>query len=291
MTGRPASELAAHQYADAGWPVFPARPGGKEPLIPSAHPAGDPQARQCRGECGREGHGLHDAVTSHQQISRWWSRTPDANVAIATGAPGPDVLDIDVHTSGAGWPALNRLKRAGLVPAPTAIIRTPSGGAHLYFRGSDQRNGSLPRHHLDHRGTGGYVIAPPSTTGGRAYEVVQHRAASNGFDWSAARNLLEPPQPRPARQASASPGPGELARLAQWVARQEPGNRSQGLYWAACRAAEKGLLDPCGAEVLVDAALQAGIVGGEREARQKIDYARTAPGLRLAGPDREAEAG
>src|SRR6185437_679516 len=87
---RPAE--AAHRYAEHGWPVFPVQPGEKLPLLPSAHPDG---GAPCAGECGREGHGFHDATTDHQVISRWWNRAPEANVGIATGSPGPDVVDVD----------------------------------------------------------------------------------------------------------------------------------------------------------------------------------------------------
>ena len=44
------------------------------------------------------------------------------------------------------------------------LVRTPSGGLHAYFRPIDpeMRSWSLPGQHLDFRGDGGYVIAPPS---------------------------------------------------------------------------------------------------------------------------------
>ena len=258
MTARERPWDAARRYAAAGWPVFPCRFDSKEPATE---------------------HGFMDATTDPERIDWWWGRRdPEQNVAIATGAPGPDVLDIDQHgEAGNGFAALNRLKRAGLVPAPTAVARTPSGGLHLYFAGTDQRNGSVPREHVDHRGAGGYVVAPPSRVGGRPYEVVSHQAVSNELDWQAARDFLAPRQARPQRQLPQAGQPEELESLARWVASRREGNRSQGLYWAACRASEHGLLDAAAEETLVVAALQAGIKGGEREARQKIAYARQAP--------------
>ena len=75
MSGRDDRNLrAALAYATAGWPVFPCIPGEKVPAT---------------------SHGVKDATTDAAQIRAWWARNPDRNVAIATGAPGPDVLDID----------------------------------------------------------------------------------------------------------------------------------------------------------------------------------------------------
>ena len=67
---------AALAYASYGWPVFPCQAGSKVPAT---------------------SHGFLDATTDPDQIREWWHRRPDANLAIATGSPGPDVLDIDQH--------------------------------------------------------------------------------------------------------------------------------------------------------------------------------------------------
>ena len=118
-------------YARRGWPVFPCLPGQKIPATT---------------------HGYQDATTDEQQITEWFGRGQRWNLAIATGAPGPDVLDIDQHgQAGNGYPAFARLRRAGLVNGAAAYVRTPAGGMHAYFAGSDQHNGRLPSHHLDFR--------------------------------------------------------------------------------------------------------------------------------------------
>jgi hypothetical protein len=171
-------------------------------------------------------------------IRAWWRRWPTANVSIATGAPGPDVLDVDVKPDGDGWAAFNRLKRAGLLTGAKALVRTPSGGLHSYYTGSGQLNGKLPRHHIDFRSAGGYVLAPPSRVHGRLYELLDHRAGACGhLDWQAAVRLLEPPRPTGRPRGSDA---GDLGKLAGWVAAQREGNRNDGLFWAACRAAETG---------------------------------------------------
>ena len=111
---------------------------------------------------------------TEQQITAWFSRNPRWNLAIATGAPGPDVLDVDDHgPAGNGYAAFATLSSAGLLDGAAAYVRTPSGGLHAYFRGSDQRNGHLPAHHLDFRSRGGYVLAPPSLVDGKPYQLIR----------------------------------------------------------------------------------------------------------------------
>jgi hypothetical protein len=251
-------ELAAHRYAEVGWPVFPCAPGAKVPLI-------------------KDGNGLHDATTQHRQIQAWWRATPTANVAIRTGAPGPDVLDVDVKPDSSGWPSFNKLVRAELVPPALAEIRTPSGGAHFYYRGTSQGNSSLRKSAVDYRGLNGYVVAPPSTVAGKPYELVHHGQSEATFDFAAARRLLEPEPERPAR--SVEHDDEELTRLAGWLKTQGEGHRNAGLFWAACRAVEGGHAD-LGA--LADAAREAGLK--EREIDQTIESAQ-----RTAGPFREAQ--
>jgi hypothetical protein len=221
-------------YARRGWPVFPCLPGQKVPATE---------------------HGFRDATTDPDRISHWWTKHPASNLAIATGTPGPDVLDVDIHPSGSGFKAFNRLQRAGLLTGARAYVRTPSGGMHAYFPGSNQRNGHLPSQHLDFRSTGGYIIAPPSQIDGKRYELIRQQTAQTAscLDWAAATRLLEPPQPRRQSPAHA----GDAAALTRWVAQLQEGNRNAGLYWAARRAIEAG--QPESLDAIADAAKSAGL--------------------------------
>ena len=84
----------ALEYAARGWPVFPCNAGQKTPAT---------------------SHGHRDATTDPAQITAWFTRNPHWNLAIATGAPGPDVLDIDQHgPAGNGYAAFTTLTKAGL---------------------------------------------------------------------------------------------------------------------------------------------------------------------------------
>ena len=174
-------------YAARGWPVFPCSAGQKTPATP---------------------HGHRDATTDPAQITAWFTRHPHWNLAIATGAPGPDVLDVDQHgPAGNGYAAFATLRQAGLLDGAAAYVRTPSGGLHAYFRGSDQRNGHLPAHHLDFRSRGGYVLAPPSQVDGKPYQLIRTVDADGGLDWATVTGLLEPQRQIARRQPQPGPGP------------------------------------------------------------------------------------
>jgi Bifunctional DNA primase/polymerase, N-terminal len=246
MTGDVLGQALA--YAAAGWPVFPCKPDQKAPDTI---------------------HGFKDATTDPAVIRAWWPSRSPRNVAIATGEPGPDVLDVDVKPDGSGFAAFNRLKQAGLLTGARALVRTPSGGLHAYYAGTSQPSGRLVRDFLDFKAAGGYVLAPPSVVGGRPYELLDKRQASGRIDWQGIRRLLEPLRPvsRPGRGAGA---------LVAWVAGLAEGNRNAGLYWAACRLVEAD--SPSGdLEQLVSAAVQAGLP--EDEGRRTVaSAARKAAG-------------
>jgi hypothetical protein len=63
-------------YALAGWEIIPLR--GKVPWIPGVHPPG----HACKGECGRDGHGVLDATTNLREVTR------DASQTLVAGSGG-----------------------------------------------------------------------------------------------------------------------------------------------------------------------------------------------------------
>jgi Bifunctional DNA primase/polymerase, N-terminal len=251
-------------YARYGWPVFPCVPEEKNPATR---------------------HGFQDATTDEQQIADWFGRGYRWNLAIATGAPGPDVLDVDQHgTSGNGFAAFARLRRAGFLDGSAAYVRTPSGGLHAYFAGSRQHNGHLPGHHLDFRSVGGYIVAPPSQVDGKPYQLLQRLGGRGGLDWNAVTRLLEPQRQQRA-QSHHQPN-GDLGHLAQWVASQPQGNRNAGLFWAANRALEG---DPAAdLSPLAAAAQEAGL--GDQEINRTLESARKNGQGRPVLPEPQAEA-
>ena len=168
----------------------------------------------------------------------------------------------------AATPALARTMIAGGL----RMVRTRSGGLHVYFAGTTQRNGSLPRAHLDFRAAGGYVLAPPSTVEGAPYELLFSGVGQRQmFDWDAAVEVLAPA----AARRSGGGGTG-TAGLVAFVSRLEEGERNRGLFWAACRAVDEDHVETL--DDLVAAAIGTGL--------SKTEAARTvASAVRRAGYD------
>ena len=129
--------------------IFPCRPRDKRPATAN---------------------GLKDATTDPDMIRAWWQQQPDNNVAIATGAAsGIFVVDVDGLDAEA---ALRRLEAEhGALPATVEVIT--ARGRHIYFKWPQDRCAIPPARsapHIDVRGDGGYVLAPPSIhPSGRRY--------------------------------------------------------------------------------------------------------------------------
>lgn len=243
--------VAARYLAMTGVPVFPCQANGKRPIT----------AR-----------GFHDASTDLAKVEVWWSRTPEANVGVPTGAlSGMVVVDVDLHGLVDGRLAFARAEAAGLVGGWGLLVETPTGGVHAYFAakpGVEQRSWQSACAGVDFRGDGGYIIVSPSVRiiGGahRRYEVADINDGSAGtVDAARLRDFLDPrPVPVAARVAGLSRG-ADASRLASWMAGRGEGERNRSLFWAACRLAENGVPAADALDVMTAAAGQAGL--GDRE--------------------------
>jgi len=204
MSGLPSNPMrdAALWYADLGYPVFPCRPGLKQPLTE---------------------HGLLDATTDPEQIEHWWTERPDANVAIRTDG----LLVVDVDGADNAWLADQPGKLQELATAPTSL--TPRGGRQYIFRqpaGKAWRNtaGRLASR-VDTRADGGYIVVAPSVFDGKAYRWADGQLLDVSADrlpeppaWLAEALDREPSAPLAVTEAEATIPTGmrnaTLARLA-----------------------------------------------------------------------------
>lgn len=163
----------ALQYAGRGWRVFPchsiengACTCGKECASPGKHP-------RIKG-------GFKSASSDPRQIEAWWTKWPEANIAIATGN-GLTVLDID------GPKGLEELTQliSEHEPLPVTLTAKTGNGHHAYY--ADDGPGALgssAKNNLHIRGNGGYVIASPSKhASGRNYQWTNNISVARLPEW------------------------------------------------------------------------------------------------------------
>ena len=193
----------------------------------------------CNGKIPATTHSCKDATTDPAQIAEWWGGGSTYNIAIATGG-GIVVLDVDAdHERGKyGDETLDDLEQQyGPLPETWTCL-TGGGGVHYYFQCDDPAltvaAGFAPG--LDYRGTGGYVIAPPSIhpTTGRAYEWEASSTPTSVPlaplpDWLH-RLMLQGKRDKP-KQAKSKEAPGKVTE----------GQRNEEMFHLAASLRAKGL--------------------------------------------------
>ena len=153
-------------------------------------------------------HGVKDATTNRARVLAWWTQQPQANIGLATGHLF-DVLDVD---GPAGERAIGQLAAAHGLASSGPLVRTGGGGWHYYLAPTGLGNNRpVGLAHVDWRGRGGYVVAPPS-----------RHASGHPYQWLAGRDLDTPPGQVPSvllerlqpRQLQRPTGPDPLPTAA-----------------------------------------------------------------------------
>lgn len=137
--------LAALEYVEIGWPVFPCNPLDKRPLTT---------------------HGFKDATLDPNIVRSWWQQWPNAMIGVPMGSRS-GVFCVDLDRKEGGHDGV--LTWAGLTAkhgnVATRMHITPSTGMHAIFIYQDGiRN--IPLNKLapgiEIKGEGGYIVVPPS---------------------------------------------------------------------------------------------------------------------------------
>lgn len=167
-------------WAEQGWPVFPLRPGDKTPAIANPHPKGSKERAECKGQCGKLGHGVSDASRDPEKIRRMFAGRPDANIGGATTdrvvfdfdiQHGADRLDVfpptRAHLSGRGNGNTHLIYRTG-----GNLAQQIRPGTSVLGKGIDVRARS-----------GSYIVLPPSThpETGQPYTVADEAVPEYGL--------------------------------------------------------------------------------------------------------------
>jgi hypothetical protein len=221
---RPSWQLrdAALGYAARGIPVLPLHyplphhgglqsvPGDQQPVVRTGCSCRDPSCSQpAKHPLGAlVPHGVKDATCNRARIMAWWTRHPQANIGLATGHRF-DVLDVD---GPAGAQAIRALATAHGLASGGPLVRTGGGGWHFYLAPTGLGNAHpTGLDHVDWRGRGGYVVAPPS-----------RHASGYPYRWAVGRDLDVPPGQVPTvmlerlqpRHRQRPPGPVQLPAIA-----------------------------------------------------------------------------
>ena len=197
---------AALGYASRGIPVLPlhhpvVRLGGAAPV-----PAGQSLAQAnywVTCSCGEQTcpqfakhplgtlvpHGVKQATTNRARVLAWWTSHPLANIGLACGHTF-DVLDVDGPE---GEAAIHAFAAEHGLQSMGPLVRTGGGGWHFYLAPTGLGNvHPVGLEHVDWRGRGGYVVAPPS-----------RHASGHLYQWAGGRDLdtllAEVPAPLRAR--------------------------------------------------------------------------------------------
>jgi hypothetical protein len=201
-------------YASLKWRVFPLQPRSKLPF---------PGSRA-----------VHDATTDPAVIRAWWSITPDANIAIATGI-SLDAVDLDIARGGIE----SYTQLAGQYQHAGPIVATGTGGRHLYFAPTPglRNTRDILGMGIETSTQGRYIVAPPSIhPNGKPYtwEVSPDAPLPALPPW------LMPPA---GNMAACDPSTAErphaaaITRAMAYLAEVEPAISGQGGHNATFRAA------------------------------------------------------
>jgi len=258
----------ALEYAKLGYSVFPCHS-----ILDEQCTCGKPDCKS-PGKHPLTANGVKDATVDAEQIKKWWTEHPAANIAIATGKrSGITVLDVDVKSR--GMESLEEIE-AQLEPLPdTPTVITGGGGRHYYFSFADvsSKANAIPDYPgLDIRSEGGYVIAPYSThISGRRYE------------WEAEATLTSVavapfPQFLLDLIKNSTPAPGEAFVNVPGVLDGIPeGERDDSLFRYACRLRAKKMNKEEAEVLILEAAARCKPPFTDEEAREKLDSAWNYP--------------
>lgn len=223
----------ALQWAARGLRVFPVRAGSKFPPLVKNWPEA--------------------ASSDPAQILDWWGRWPDANI----GATGAVVLDVDVRDEKPGRESLEALQIPSSDLLAAIVVRTPSGGRHLYY---DHPEGALIasrnafRPGLDLKADRGYVLAPGSKIAGleQRYELFRDPGALVSCPSELVELIRAEPAPRKEKDRSAIAegavvdDPAAISLAADWLASEAPPaiegqGGDQTTFNVACELRDRGL--------------------------------------------------
>lgn len=212
---------AAIRYAQQGFHIFPITSGAKTPPLTP--------------------HGFKDATTDLEQIRKWWTEHPDANIGFWPGGSNLVAIDLDPGHEPMDLPI-------------TATVRTPRG-EHRYYHSKQVFTNRQLMPHVDVRATNGYTVLPPSKVNGVAYHGDISAWCEELPTW-VSEKLGEKPEPRHTEKRIEEIDTKErIARVYELALAAAPAEEFNGSNDATVELINR-LLDLCSHEIVLDALLE-----------------------------------
>lgn len=197
----------ALKYLELGWAVLPLYGLG-----PNGCACGDPSCKSPGKHPHRDlvPHGVHDASKDADRVRDWFTRVPNANIGVATGAAsGFDALDVDPRNGGDDTLA-DAEHENGRLP-DTALQLTGGGGYHYLLEHDRDKRMRSPGRGVDIKSTGGYIVVEPSShASGGTYAWEGSADPTEGHPIAAAPAWLSAPAPAPSSSSAGPRGVGYL---------------------------------------------------------------------------------
>jgi len=215
------------EYIDSGFRLLPVKRNDKKPLL------SDWQRL---------------ASSDLFEIATWFHKWPTMNLGLACGASGILAIDVDKHDADgfASWRKL--VDRCGSGIEETLSQWTPRDGRHFLFRSSAglrNRTGFMPG--LDSRGSGGFILIPPSVIDGKPYRWIDLQVPILDLPAPLAAILAERKRGDPEHEVITSGTITDVDQLQHWydqaAGRARIGTRNESAFWLACQARDCGILE------------------------------------------------
>jgi hypothetical protein len=285
----------AAQAVSRGFHVFPVQPGEKTPhkIVPD-------KPYTIRWS--------EMATNDMRKVVEWWQYSPEANIGIAAKPSGLIVVDCDMpkrdyQLKDTPWEYMH--DRLGPLVDGSDVLRemcsrfgddyqrfertyrvcTASLGLHLYYKWPDgvQASQASPVPGLvDIRCNGGqrggYVLGAGSVTAKGSYVAENDLPIAEAPPWLV-ELCREKPRPKPERPLFSQPGHAGFGGLVEAVRTAQEGNRNGCLLWAARSMCEDGAPEEEAHNLLIPAAVEAGL--SERESMATIRSAYRLQGAKV----------
>lgn len=195
------------------------------------------------------------ATQDQEQIRKWWTQWPDANIGGATN----DFIVVDIDPRNGGDETFAGLIAVECEFPETATTRTRGGGRHLIYvapdgpvKGSNHALG----HGVDVKAAGGNLVMPGSTIEGRMYTRENARPPAFAPQWIVDHLKAAKPKGDAAGKRLVEEDDMAVEMAERWLndhaPRAEMGNRDNTAYWVGAKFGDFG----CGYETRLDLLLR-----------------------------------